>query len=198
MDLWNTYRGYRVQPGFSSERLYIRVRNRIDTSLSAVDYSRKEVGPGEAATVTFAPEHRYLTVSNVTFELLVSVYDVNSRSFLVLRPTTPIDRADAAKIRDFIGRLRRPNIEVRLLGMQSGAANVKDLLDSIDQVQKAAGGNLMEVDLFGNVTRNIAFDARTGLSYDLMLLNRIYKPGELATTAKEADFSKAASKLKFV
>ncbi len=38
---------------------------------------------------------------------------------------------------------------------------------------------LFALGLFGNEIRHIALDTKTGLSYNVLLLDRIYRPGEL-------------------
>jgi hypothetical protein len=56
----------------------------------------------------------------------------------------------------------------------------------------------MEVDLFGEEKRHIVMDMKTGLSYDLLLENRIYRPGELKNDEKEEDFQSSTARLSFV
>ncbi|MCL4404741.1 hypothetical protein M1583_02000, partial [Candidatus Marsarchaeota archaeon] len=38
---------------------------------------------------------------------------------------------------------------------------------------------LVEADLFGNEVRHIAFDAKQGMSFNVLVNNMNYKPGEL-------------------
>ena len=56
----------------------------------------------------------------------------------------------------------------------------------------------MEIDMFGEEKRHMAIDMKTGLSYDLLLENRIYRPGELKNDEKEDDFQSSTSRLSFV
>jgi hypothetical protein len=46
--------------------------------------------------------------------------------------------------------------------------------------------------------RHIAFDTRQGMCYDLLLLDRIYRPHELANAERPEDFEKRRSELEFV
>ncbi len=198
MDLWNTFENAKQVPDFSKSRQQIRVRNRIDTSLDKIEYANRELQLAEAATFTYSDEKRYISASNVTFELLVSVYDVNSRTMLAMRLAQPMSEDELKAIKAFVLRRRNPNIETRLIGMQSSGTNISAMLFSANQIRKAVGGNLMEVDLFGGNVRHIAFDTRTGLSYDLLMQNKIYGPHELENALTWAEFATKVSKLKFV
>ena len=58
--------------------------------------------------------------------------------------------------------------------------------------------SLMETDLFGEETRHIVFDMKLGMSFNLLLLNRIYKQYELLNMTTKPEFDLRKSELKFV
>ena len=82
--------------------------------------------------------------------------------------------------------------------MQNKQANAKDLVNSLLFLEKIGKNSLVEVDLFGNEVRHVAIDLKTGLSYNVLIKNIIYKPGELINNLSFDDFSKNVSRLKLV
>ncbi len=190
-----------VKKEFGTRRLVLSSKtsvialNRPATSLSAIDMKSKNI---DLNSVSFFQldemDGRYIIARDVTFDLLASLYDINSRSAVLLRATWPLDSGDLGKIKAMIGKLRRPRIEMRVIGLQNGNTN---LMKVVDELYNAVKGSLIEVDLFGNLTRHIAIDLNTGMSYDVLLEDRIYRPGELANKIKEEDFKSKQSKVKF-
>ncbi len=125
--------------------------------------------------------NRYIAARSVTYDLIVSVYEINSRALLVCRVggaagmSRPLER--------FLGSLRvkgRRNLEARMIGLQSGKrfSGLSDILKSLDRHNIP----IYEIDLFGDQIRNIAIDSKLGPSYDILMLDRIYRPGELKNT----------------
>ncbi|MDE1827726.1 MAG: hypothetical protein KGH65_01015 [Candidatus Micrarchaeota archaeon] len=189
---------------FASERLVFSTKssvasnNRPDTSLSMVKNSAIELKVDEAIFQHLKePEIRYLIAKEITFGILVTIYDVNSQSAIALRASLPLQKSEIDRIGKMLGRFRRANLETRIIGMQNGD---KSLIKSLEEMQKSFGGrvNLIEVDLFGNLKRNIALDLRTGMSYDLLLLDRTYRVGELTNDLSAESFRSSGSKIKFV
>ena len=100
---------------------------------------------------------------------------------------------------EFLKKLRNPNLEIRAIGMQNlkeGYGN--DLLINIEQAYTVLKpkAKLVEVDLFGNETRHIAIDAKTGASVDVLLYDRFYKPGELNTQTSLEQFKNITAQAK--
>ena len=94
-----------------------------------------------------------------------------------------------------IKRIKNPNLEMRVIGLQDSNT---ELLGAVDRLNNAFNPNLMEVDLFGNEMRHIVFDMKLGMSFNLLLLNRIYGPHELVNAMTIEEFNKRKSELKFV
>ena len=113
---------------------------------------------------------RYIAAPNLTADLLVSIYNIDSGELFVAR----IGNFDATKE---IEKIKGGNLEARIIGLQNNQNYevVKSLLKSFER----KGIQVMEVDLFGNQIRHIAIDAHQGMSLKILLLDRIYRPGEL-------------------
>ncbi len=202
MDFWEAKNAETVKPNFGTERLVLSSKasvaalNRPATSLSVIENKSKEIYLNQTFVLKLnEQETRNIIAKDLSFDLFVSIYDVNSRSAIALRPTWPLDSKDLGKIRKTINKLRRPNIEIRVIGMQNGDTN---LMKVVDEIYNAISGALIEVDLFGNMVRHVALDLKTGMSYDVLLLERIYRPGELVNSKIQEDFKSKASKIKFV
>lgn len=202
MDFWDARREIMLREGFGTQRLILSSKasiisqNRPNSSLAAIQEKAKTVNPGEAAFQKYQEiGTRYLFAKDLTFDLFISIYDVNSFSGLVLRATMPLDRQALSTLRTQTSKLKNPNLEMRAIGMQN---NDTSLMSVLDAVHGACNCKLIELDLFGNESRHVALDFKTGLSYDILLLNRIYRPGEKAITLTRDQFLKSTSKLKFV
>ena len=137
---------------------------------------------------------RYVLAEDVTFDLLLSIYDVNSGSILAARITRTPDAPELKKIYSLLRSVKTPNFEFRLIGLQNGYTAG---LDVAEQIKKRLKGIFVEFDLFGADTRHVAIDTKTGVPYSLLLLNRIYRAGELACNTKKEDFEKKISGLVF-
>ncbi|MDE1822887.1 MAG: hypothetical protein KGI00_05070 [Candidatus Micrarchaeota archaeon] len=174
MDLWQSYMGY-VEDALGSKRIELRTGQRWNSSLVQVLPKSVDIGKGMIYR-EYSEFGRYITVKDLTYDLFVSLYDVNSRSCVAMRlsDTLPQKELDAALAP--LKRLPRKNIEARAIGMQDGHA---EQAGALMHIRRALKCSLLEVDMFGADTRHIVIDLGTGASYNLLLLNRIYRPGEL-------------------
>jgi hypothetical protein len=195
MDFWKVYQNARASADFGQQRLYLRARDRIHASLSAVESCATGLETSRGLFTKYSDSARYVLAEGLTYDLLVSLYDVNSSSALLMRISSPIRGKDLSEIRRRLGRLGRPNLEMRAIGLQSGD---RALLDTIEKIHGLAKCNLQEVDLFGDGARHLAFDLKVGMPLDLLLLNRIYRPEELASGLDAEGFGALRSELKFV
>lgn len=202
MDFWDALnnqkmsREFGTKPIVFSSKTSVIAANRPNTSLYMVADKSVELSPSQATFRKFGPlVARYIIAREISFDALISIYDVNSESCIALRPTAQLGKQEVSMLRNFISRIKRPNLEMRAIGMQNG--NV-ELVSAIEQVREISKSDLIEVDLFGNAKRHIALDLKTGMGYDLLLLDRIYKPGELANDVTSDAYKTKASKLNFV
>ena len=81
-----------------------------------------------------------------------------------------------------------PDMEARIIGLQDGEEHgfLKDLLGFLSKHRI----RLAEADLFGERIRHIAIDLKTGMSYNILLDDRIYKPSELVNRMTVEDFQR--------
>lgn len=194
MDFWKTYTRKFVSQGFGQGHMQLNTGERQNASLAKLEGRSLELKPGSLIFHRYSPEKRYLIVKDLSFDLMVSFYDINSKTVLAIRPTSPISRSEIDKIKGAIRRLRRPHMEIRIIGMQDGDAT---LVHMINEIQKLSVGELVEADLFGNQRRHLIIDLLTGKPYSLLLENRIYRPGELTNNEKKEDFDRLRSQLSF-
>ncbi len=195
MDLWEAYEKLELSPGFQNNKASLRIGTRWGASLEHIEDRSFDLKMNQAKMLRYDDASRYLLVKNLSFDLFVSAYDVNTRSLIGARMSQPPEPDDFVRLANFAIKQGMKNIEIRVIGMQNGSV---DLLTAVSSAKKNLKGKLMEVDLFGNETRNIAIDAKTGVSYNLLLLNRIYRPGELINAITAETFEKSKSKLLFV
>lgn len=195
MDFGNVYEKEKVKLRFGDSRLRIASRERINISLSSVEKYGFVLGLNQGVVRKFSEEYRYILVKNLTHDVLVSFYDVNTTYTFLIRFSDILGDTVVKKFREEVRKLKKPNFEMRLIGAQDKET---DLLASVDRLRGVTKPNLMEVDLFGNEIRHIVFDTKLGMSFNLLLLNRIYGPHELANTLSLDDFNKSKSELKFV
>jgi hypothetical protein len=176
--------------GFGSQRYRLCGKERPHASKSAVDAhdGADYLKLGEAKQIQYAGWSgiRYLAFENITYDIAITLYDVDSSRAYGLRLFGPKDLAKPLKagLRSVMGA--RPNVEARVFGLQdkedhSFLAEVLEFL-SKEEIR------LIEVDFFGENVRHIAIDLKTGASFDLLLEDRLYRPGELINRLTIDDF----------
>ncbi|MGC8669858.1 MAG: hypothetical protein ACP5TL_01740 [Candidatus Micrarchaeia archaeon] len=119
---------------------------------------------------------RYIASIDITYELLLSIYEVNTSALFAARLLS-ISKDNISAIEKFIKGFKRPNFEVRLIGLQNN--NKLDLLHSAFDIIMNHKLPIVEIDLFGNEMRHIALDSKIGASFNILKENRLYRPGEL-------------------
>lgn len=192
MDL---FRPYSAAATTGNERLYLSTGKRQHASIGQIESRSVILEKSNGISLKYSELKRYVIAKSVTFDLLLTMYDVNSRSINVIRPTLPLEPKGLAMVQNRLKRVKNPNIEIRAIGLQNGW---RGYVKSFNDVYKMCKGHCMEIDLFGDEKRHIAIDLKTGLSYDLLLENRIYRPGELKNDEKEEDFQSNTALLSFI
>lgn len=195
MDFWSAYGKEAKTADFGTRQLWLNTGDRPNASIARLLDRSIDLAPGSAVFQHWSLGKRYLIAKNVVFDLFLSFYDVNSKAVMAMRITRPMERDEVNKARKSVHSLKNSNIEIRAIGLQNGD---KTLLKSVEDADKIADGDLVEVDLFGNQTRHLIIDLLTGKPYSLLLENRIYRPGELISAAKKEDFDKTKSELNFL
>jgi hypothetical protein len=194
MDFWNSYKT-RAVGDFAVAPLTLRTAVRRNASLNAVAGFSRELEINKAFLQRYDEAHRYIIAKEITHDLLLSAYDVNSGSILAARMTLRLGKQEWSGIFSRLRRIGLPNLEFRIIGLQNGGS--VSTLEGMEQLHKRTHGALAEVDLFGSAVRNIVIDTKTGVPYDLLLLNRIYRAGELTNTVTVEDFGSKLSQLSF-
>lgn len=135
---------------------------------------------------------RYAAALDTSYDMLLSIFDVNARNTIIFRTFGP-DQTLRGSIDKYLLPLRRggPNVEVRIIGMQNGEEYSH--LYEIAELLNSKGLPLLEVDLFGTETRHIAFDTKLGMSFNVLVNDRLYRPGELANNLTLEQFEKSIS-----
>ena len=131
---------------------------------------------------------RYSSALSLSYDLLVSFYNVDTRESLTCR-TFMLDMGMKSVMEKYLQLMRlrkQDNIEARIMGMQSGQdfSYLYDISELID----SRGIKLVEVDLFGTELRHIAFDTKLGTSHDVLVEDRLYRAGELRNAMTMAQF----------
>lgn len=171
----------------SKERPHIS-KDRLDRYSNAV-YIRA----GELQSVSYASDidTRYIAATELTYDIMMSLHDLNSRRTIVYRAFQYAGRLNSDIKKEVTAMsARRPNIEARLIGLQNGQ-DFYLLVDEIASFLIKNGIKLVEVDLFGGNTRHIAIDTKLGMSLDILNENRLYRAGELVNTLTLENFEAA-------
>ncbi|MCL5117499.1 MAG: hypothetical protein M1124_01560 [Candidatus Marsarchaeota archaeon] len=136
----------------------------------------------EYATVL---SERYIAAINITDELVISVYDINSKKIFAQRSAfSEQDKDKLEELEEYLNKNKGKSIEVRLFGLQNGADlnNLERILDIILKYKAP----IFEIDLFGNEIRHISIDMKIGGSFNILMENRLYRPGELINSSNTA------------
>ena len=196
MDFWNVYEKAKMRPSFSASRMLLSARDeRTHTSISTVSGQSLPVGKGECIFRKCTESERYVLAQDIGKDIMLSIYDVNSSCAILLRFQAALTDRSLAMLGSDIRRLRSPDFKVRLIGLQNKAAAPLKSVEKIERLVKPS--NLQEVDLFGREVRHIAFDLKSGVTYNLLLLDRIYEPSEMVDSSAD-EVNAVASELKFV
>ena len=148
MDFWGIYKNSEMSPGFGQARLTLCARDRIHISNSAIADYCTPIGPDTGFSRKYDERSRYVLAGDLTYDLLVSIYDVNSSRAFLLRLSNPLSEIAFKRVAATIKSLARPNLEMRVIGLQNGATGP---LGTVRELIKHAKFSLQEVDIFGVV-----------------------------------------------
>ncbi len=192
MDFWGTYEKKRSDPQFGFRRLALNTGERHIASALRLIGRSLEINTGESLRYAYSEARRYVAAPGIGFDALISFYDVNTKSGIMLRPASPVYPAEVKIVAEAVSALRKPRLEMRAIGMQDGHAF---LVETMERLSSKINAELVEADLFGGQIRHIIMDMKTGKPYNLLLENRIYRPGELNNTVEWKSFEGASPKL---
>ncbi|MDE1868520.1 MAG: hypothetical protein KGH60_00950 [Candidatus Micrarchaeota archaeon] len=153
--------------------------------------SAKYLSVGDSATLRYTDETsiRYIAAVGMTYDLMLSLYDINSRSLFVARFAS-FDDKTRQSAEKFLGSTKnpKPKWEARIIGMQN-SEEYKDLYKIADFLT-TNGISVYEIDLFGNEMRHVAIDSKLGVSYNMLMEDRLYRAGELINKSTVEQFEK--------
>lgn len=182
------------KPGFGSAPYLKNSKERQNVSKIALDSgigcTYLNIGSFYKERYNAAVGSRYVGSLSLVYDIMLSVFDVNSCTSIVSRFTdftVPL----ATKFERELKLLKNTHLEARIIGLQNGS-DISPISDIIAFLRKNSLP-LVEVDLFGTDTRHICFDTKTGVSFDVLIGNRLYKPGELANKLTQAQFQRESS-----
>jgi hypothetical protein len=154
------------------------------------------VGLGEHKLVVYKEwmGKRYVAAEGLTYDFILTLYDVNAPKISILRlfETKELERDLKKGLQSVM--TSRPNIEARVFGLQNGEEHA--FLKKVIGFMKKEGVRVIEIDLFGEEMRNIAIDLKTGASYNVLMEDRNYRPGELINRLTPDDFKRTLLKAK--
>lgn len=164
----------------SSKQYALALKPRQNISKARLDAhgTCKYIGHSEFAALSYSE----LTTTgvgaiNITADMVLSMYEINTRKLAIYR-LPEVTLSAMPFFEKFIRSIRRPVLEARIIGMQNDASPFQ-LIAFLD-VLLSHKIPLVEVDLFGNETRHVYIDLKIGTSMNVLMENRLYRPGELA------------------
>lgn len=191
MDLWNTFQKELLHANLGLQELRLSSGERHNCSLASIEGRNAWVQPGEQLFQGYSEQSRYLAVKNLAFDLLLTIYDVNSPAIAAVRVKDVMPKSLRTSLQKLFPSSRKHNLELRAIGLQNGH---KELLRFVEYVHGIIPCKIAEVDLFGTNLRHVVIDTKTGMPYNLLLQNRIYRPGELLNTTTMDEVVRAVLK----
>ena len=185
----NIFKGM-VKEGANRSEFVLRSKERPHISRAKIDIDSNArcVGTGSFLYSRYTSEldERYVAAAHLTYDLLFSMHELKTGKSIIYRPFQEAGLLGTAVRRKVEALGSGANIEARVIGMQNGQG--LGIVQEISDFIIANGIRLVEVDLFGGDTRHIAIDAKLGTSFNILMEDRIYRPGELGNPMTMENF----------
>ena len=195
MGFEEVFRGM-IRPGMNVSECTLVSKGRPHISKAKIDRHSSAryiaVDALECAKYTSELDERYIAATDLSYDLLFSMHDVNSRKSIVYRTFQEVGLLHTAVKKDLAAFGRKANIEARIIGLQNGQEF--NMLKEISDFMAEHDIRLVEADLFGNSVRHVAIDTKLGMSLNILMENRIYRPGELVNNMTLENFEAALTK----
>lgn len=137
---------------------------------------------------------RYIAATNLSYDFLMSIYDVNTRNLAIYRFFKFPESLDVVFAKYFKSlKGARHNLEARIIGLNNNQDYyivAEELIDFFSKYKI----RLVEADLFGNEKRHIAIDSKLGMSFNILMEDRLYRPGELTNEITVENFEASLRK----
>ncbi len=123
----------------------------------------------------------YIAAINIVNDLFVTLYSINSRNMFVFRLDLNNNNNNIKEFEQYLNKNKHNNLELRLFGFQNADINNNAfmVLNKLADIAIKYAIPISEIDLFGNEIRHIAIDLKIGSTFNILLENRLYRPGEL-------------------
>lgn len=132
--------------------------------------------------------NRYCACVDLVYDAVVVLFDHNRRECLVYR----FADFDNGRMPEFIrivgASFGKKGAEARIIGLQNGQEF--STVGQAHSLLRAKGIAIVEIDLFGSEARQLAIDLKMGVTFDVLILNRPYRPGELANKLTISQFER--------
>jgi hypothetical protein len=176
-----------LEPTFEKQKILLNYKERPHISKKVLD---KE-GSIYVDTDSIKEFHydplgpKYIAFTNLSYDCVISLYNFDSKQGVVYRFYEDIIN-NRELFSKYFNDLALKNTEIRIIGMQNNYLNKqvrnKFFLIFTKKIK------LYEIDLFGTEIRNIALNIETGQTFDILMENKLYKPGELTTKITLEEF----------
>ncbi|MEM3227824.1 MAG: hypothetical protein QXR58_01800 [Candidatus Micrarchaeaceae archaeon] len=149
-----------------------------------------EIGAQTQSRYASPIDTRYLGFKGISYDLVLMLYEINSHSAFASRQyiwQENLDKSVSSFLHSLKG-VKSPEVEARIIGLQNSqdTSALSKLLDLLSSKKI----EVYEADLFGNELRHIALDMHTGTTFNILLLDRLYRPGELLNKLTEEQFQR--------
>ncbi|MGC8479515.1 MAG: hypothetical protein ACP5M9_02495 [Candidatus Micrarchaeia archaeon] len=190
MDLWDSYLKEASENDFGTSQIILNTGDRHNSSLKRYFDRGIELKPNAFMIKQYSYDKRYIRCIGISYDLLITIFDVNTCDIFVSRISKVPSKKEFSDMLKDIKKMNENNLELRLIGLQN---NHLEITRFINTLHSKINCKVAEVDLFGKELRNILIDTKTGMLYNLLLENRIYRPGELINKIAFEDFESANS-----
>ncbi|MGC8495730.1 MAG: hypothetical protein ACP5MX_00775 [Candidatus Micrarchaeia archaeon] len=180
-----------AQKSFGSAKVNLAYKERAHISKLRLDRFGESIyiDTWQSEVLKKDSKYRYITAMAVSYETVLSLYDFNTSSLFCCRFFKNADPC-IESAENFIRSLKgRTNLEARIIGMQNGQD-----YSALDAIMKFLGKHkipITELDIFGNERRNIAIDSYTGMVFNVLENNMLYKPGDLINNVTLEQFERS-------
>lgn len=136
--------------------------------------------------------NRYCACTNLVYDAMLVLFDQSSTRTLVYRfmEFSGEEEGAIAKHLKYFGE----KSEARVIGLQNG--QLFGVVEKVYSMIRERKIGIYEVDVFGNEQRHVAVDLKTGATFDILMENRLYKPGERVNRLTREQFERSVAAAK--
>ena len=102
MDLWNELLLEESEGVFGSKQILLNTGERHHSSINRYLERSLELLPNSFIKKSYSYESRYIRIPNLVFDLLITIFDVNTSYAIILRKSKPLLNKTALAIDSFL------------------------------------------------------------------------------------------------